>query len=200
MRRNAVARHSAMIRHSSVTRSIRRGAAMLALLLLAMLGAAGTASAHDVLISSDPADGSTVATAPDRMTLTFDQPVQNFNPVLVVSGPNGNVYTSGPAIVDGNSVWAPLGRLGAAGEYRAAYRVVSADGHPVTGEISFTAAASAAGTATGSAPADGQAIGVPSAGSGSGGPSGWLWVGIAVAVVAIVGGAVIALRRPKLRP
>lgn len=180
-------------------RSIRRGAAVLALLLLAMIGAAGVASAHDVLISSDPADGSTVTSAPTKVTATFDQPVQNFNPVLVVTGPNGNVYTDGPATVDGNSVWAPLGPLGATGVYRAAYRIVSADGHPVTGEISFTVAGAAAGTAAGSAPADGQVIGVPAPSSGSGGPSGWLWVGVAVAVVVIGAGAALALRKPRPR-
>jgi methionine-rich copper-binding protein CopC len=168
--------------------------------LIGLVAGAGVAAAHNVLISSNPADGSTVDKAPSAMVFTFDQPIQNIDPVLVVTGPNGNVFTDGPPTIDGNVISAPLGAAGPAGLYHAAYRIVSADGHPVTGEITFTLAGTAAGTATGSPPAAGA---VPGAGSdssstsGSGGLSGWLWLGLGVAAVLVVVAVAIALRRPK---
>ena len=104
---------------------------------LAAVVFAGPAAAHDVLLSSDPADGSTVQTAPPSVTLTFDQPVQNFEPVVTVTGPDGQSYQSGSPTVDSTVVTNAVGPLTAAGEYVIAYRVVSADGHPVVGEVKF---------------------------------------------------------------
>ena len=104
---------------------------------LAAVVFAGPAAAHDVLLSSDPADGSTVQTAPPSVTLTFDQPVQNFEPVVTVTGPDGQSYQSGSPTVDSTVVTNSVGPLTAAGEYVIAYRVVSADGHPVVGEVKF---------------------------------------------------------------
>jgi len=104
---------------------------------LAAVVFAGPAAAHDVLLSSDPADGSTVQTAPPSVTLTFDQPVQNFEPVVTVTGPDGQSYQSGSPTVDSTVVTNAVGPLTAAGEYLIAYRVVSADGHPVVGEVKF---------------------------------------------------------------
>ena len=160
---------------------------------------AGVASAHDVLTGSNPAAGATVETMPATVTLTFDQPVQNLDAVLVVTGPNGNLFTNGPAAVDGNNVTAPLGPAGPAGQYRVAYRIVSADGHPVTGQISFTLAAAGAGTAAGSPPAAGSAPngGSGSGSSGSGGLGGWIWLGLGIAAVLVVIAVGIALRRPR---
>jgi methionine-rich copper-binding protein CopC/uncharacterized protein YcnI len=177
----------------------RRVAVVVVSVLIGILAGAGVAAAHNVLTGSNPANGSTVDKAPSTVTLTFDQPIQNIDPVLVVTGPNGNVFTDGPPAIDGNVISAPVA-AGPAGLYHAAYRIVSADGHPVTGEITFTLAGSAAGTATGSAPAAGA---VPDAGSGSasttssGGLGGWLWLGLGVAAVLVVIAVAIALRRPR---
>lgn len=181
----------------------RRRASRLAVLIVAavvgLFSGAGVASAHNVLTGSDPADGATVAALPTTVTLTFDQPIQNIDPVLVVSGPNGNVFTAGPPTIDGNVISAPVGPAGPAGQYRAAWRIVSADGHPVTGQITFTLSASGAGTATGSAPAAGSgSSGSSGSSSGSsGGLSGWLWLGLGVAAVLVVIAVAIALRRPR---
>jgi methionine-rich copper-binding protein CopC len=177
--------------------------AALALALLVAIATAGPASAHNVLISSDPADGAVLDSAPSSVALTFDQPIQNFDPVLVVTGPNGNLFTDGAPTITGNVISAPLGPAGPAGQYRAAYRIVSADGHPVTGQITYTLSAGAAGTATGTPPAGGA---LPATGGGAGTGSGapassglgpWLWIGIAVAAVLVVVAATLALRRPR---
>lgn len=155
------------------------------------VGLAGPASAHNVLISSDPADGSRLAKVPSSLTFTFDQPVQNFDPVVSLVGPDGRQYATGTPTISGNVVTGTVG-TGPAGRYTAAFRIVSADGHPVTGEVHFSTSVS--GTATG-AVAGGTAG--SSAATSSGGLSGWLWAGLAVAAVLVAAAAVLLLRRPR---
>jgi len=185
---------------------------------LAAVGFAGPAAAHDVLISSDPADGSTVQVAPQTVTLTFDQPVQDFEPVVTVTGPDGQSYQSGSPTVDSTVVTNAVSPLTAAGEYAIAYRVVSADGHPVTGEVKFQftgapapAASSAASTptagptsaASGGTSSVGQSSTVPvstaavAPTSSSSGLSGWVWAALALAAVLIIAAVVVVLRRPR---
>lgn len=167
--------------------------------LAALLASATPALAHNVLVSSDPADGATLDTAPDEVSFTFDQAIENFDPALKVFGPNGNDFTTAAPTVVGNTVSAPV-TWGEAGSYRAVFRIVSADGHPVTGEISFTLTDAAAGTATGTpttatdsddATTDGE--------SGSGGLGVWLWVIVGVAAVLVIAAVVIAVRKPRER-
>lgn len=156
---------------------------------------AAPASAHNVLTGSDPADGSTPAAAPTAVTLTFDEAVQNYQPVLVVTGPDGTVFSTGTPAVSGTTVRTDLVGAGPAGAYTVAYRIVSADGHPVSGQLTYTLAAAAAGTATGApAPAGGVTTG-PSEDGGSGG-SVWFWIGVGVAAVLVAAAVVVILRRP----
>ena len=124
---------------------MRRGAARFAVLLVVCLGAglglAGPAAAHNVLIASDPADGAVLQQSPTVISLTFDQPVQDFQPVVTVLGADGQRYESGTPSVDSTVVTQSVTTLTAPGPYSIAYRVVSADGHPVQGEVRFELAA-----------------------------------------------------------
>lgn len=178
--------------------ALRRIVGTVAAVLLAGVAAvalAAPASAHNVLTGSDPADGSTPTTAPAAVTLTFDEAVQNYEPVLVVTGPDGTVFSTATPAVSGTTVRTDLLGAGPAGAYTVAFRIVSADGHPVSGQFTYTLAAGAAGTATGSpAPAGGVSTG-PTEDGGSGG-SIWLWVGVGVAAVLVVAAVVLILRRP----
>lgn len=186
-------------RHRRSTRLlVRLFRAVVAVVLAAAIGVglAVPASAHDVLTGSNPADGSTVSTAPSTITLTFDQPAQNYQPVLTVTGPNGNRFSSGAPTVAGDVVSIPVTGAGPAGKYTAAWRIVSADGHPVSGEISYTLAAQAAGTDTGSAAPAGEGGNPNAASSGTSGLGVWLWIGIGVAVLLVIGAVVVILRRP----
>jgi len=202
--------------------SLRRQALRIGLVALltavAAVGFAGQAAAHDVLLSSDPADGSTLQAAPTTVTLTFDQPVQDFEPVVTVTGPDGRSYQGGSPTVDSTVVTNAIGPLTAAGEYVIAYRVVSADGHPVVGEVKFQftgapapAASSAASTptagptsaASGGTSSVGQSSTVPvstaavAPTSSSSGLSGWVWAALALAAVLIIAAVVVVLRRPR---
>lgn len=156
-----------------------------------VLGTATTAFAHNVLVGSDPKDGSRLESGPAAITLTFDQPVQageKFNTVTV-TGPEGTRWEAeGEPTVKNNSVVFPVRPLGPAAEYTIGYRVLSADGHPVTGSIKFTLTKAGAGTPA-PAPADPGSAPVP---DGAGGVPIWVW--IVGAVVLLGGGAFLALR------
>lgn len=143
-------------------------AAVLLLTGLAVLLGAAPAQAHDYLVSSSPAAGSTVTTAPERVTLTFDAAVldtRNGSDVLTVTGPDGKHFESACPVVRNDDVSAAV-RLGPAGTYTVRWRVVSADGHPVADSITFRYAP-AAGTATAAGSASGPSCG-DAAVSGSG--------------------------------
>lgn len=123
--------------------------AVAGMLVIAGFGA-GPAAAHDELLASDPADGATVDVAPDRVVLTFSAPAVDLGTQVVITGPDAVAVGDGPAQVDGATVVQALGATRPAGDYRVDWRVTSEDGHPVTGTLTFTAAA---GTTPDSAPA-----------------------------------------------
>lgn len=124
-------------------RASARAVLVLAVVMLACLGPAGPAFAHATLIGSNPAEGAVLQTAPSTVTLTFDDALAEFEPTVVVTGPDGNRYQSGPATIDGAELSSTVAPLTVAGAYTIAYRVVSHDGHPVEGEVHFELAPTA---------------------------------------------------------
>ena len=177
---------------------LRRWSVFTALVVGLFLAGAGPAAAHDVLVGSDPADGASLTTVPAQVSFTFDQPVQNFDPVVAITGPDGVSHTSNGVSVLGNVVSAPFGQT-VAGRYIAAYRIISADGHPVTGEIRFTVAAgaSAAPTTAGSATAEPS---TPVTTRASSALPVWAWVALAAAVVIVIAAVLLIIRRPTRAP
>ncbi|QTD99507.1 copper resistance CopC/CopD family protein [Streptomyces cyanogenus] len=112
-----------------------------ALLLGLLLGTAAPASAHAALRSTDPADGSVLPSAPRHVTLTFTESVGLLNDSFRIYDPGNRRITTGPADhAPGRSDTARVGlpaRL-ATGTYTVAWRVVSADSHPVSGALTFS--------------------------------------------------------------
>ncbi|MFG2378773.1 copper resistance CopC/CopD family protein [Streptomyces sp. NPDC048504] len=111
------------------------------LLVLLLLGTAGTASAHAALESTDPADGSVLKSAPRAVTLTFSESVALLDDSFRVYDPdNRRVKTSSAHHAkdagDTASVTLPA-KLGT-GTFTVAWRVVSADSHPVSGAFTFS--------------------------------------------------------------
>jgi methionine-rich copper-binding protein CopC len=98
---------------------------------------AAPAAAHNSLKSSTPADGEQLTTAPTEVTLTFMQSADPRFVKVAVRGPGGASATAGGPTVTGTVVHQPLGPL-TSGKYTVEYRVVSQDGHPVSGALSFT--------------------------------------------------------------
>ncbi|WP_051313543.1 copper resistance CopC family protein [Actinoalloteichus caeruleus] len=105
------------------------------------------ASAHNVLVGSDPVDGATLPTGPDAVELVFDQRVLGGVNTVTVTGPDGNRWELDEEVaVEGTAVRQRLHPLGPAGEYTIAYRVLSADGHPVSDTLTFILADDGPGT------------------------------------------------------
>ncbi|MEO7447528.1 MAG: copper resistance CopC family protein [Humibacillus sp.] len=124
---------------------MRRAVSVLLLLLLAALWTPLSASAHDVLERTDPADGSTVVVTPDRISLTFSEAPLSIGTQVVVTGPAGPVQQGSP-VVSGTVVSQALASAAPAGDYTVTYRVTSDDGHPVTGTLAFHASTGSDGS------------------------------------------------------
>ncbi len=104
---------------------------------LALLPAA-PASAHNYVVATTPAEGSTVTEQPGDVSLTTNDALLDFgeSTVLQVVGPDGRHYETACAAVDGAT--AQVGaELGPAGAYTVVWQVVSTDGHPISGEFGF---------------------------------------------------------------
>jgi copper resistance protein C len=178
-------------------RPLTRLVVVLMLLLVTGVGMAGPASAHNILTSSDPTEGSTLQAAPTSVRLTFDQPVQDFEPVITVLGPDGQRYESGTPKVDSTVVTTTVGALPSAGAYTIAYRIVSADGHPVEGQIRFELAAGASGISAGAAAGTTGAASASTAPDSSSGLSVWVWAAIALAAILVIAAIFVIVRRPR---
>jgi methionine-rich copper-binding protein CopC len=128
-------------RHRARLRALLAPAAALAGVAL-VLGAA-PAAAHNTLSGSTPADDSTVTDPVTEVVLEFDQAVQSDFAQVAVLGADRTPYGSGAPVVVGRTVTQAVESL-PDGRYDVSYRAVSADGHPVSGTISFTASGQAA--------------------------------------------------------
>ena len=102
-----------------------------------LLLAAQAASAHAELVSTTPQDGATLEEPPAEVVLTFNEPVQLLDDSMRLFPGDGSPVAL-EAHVSSTEVIAPVpGELGD-GSYALSYRVVSADGHPISGALTFT--------------------------------------------------------------
>lgn len=106
--------------------------------LLALLLPAPLARAHAVLVSSDPLDGASLPAAPNRVLLTFDEPVRLISGAVQVISATGIRIDQGVRQQSGNTtVELDLPPNLPRGSYTATWRLMSADGHEVSGSVSF---------------------------------------------------------------
>ncbi len=100
------------------------------------------AQAHTGLVSSNPADKATVQTLPKEISLTFNEALMTIGGKQVskftLHDPKHHVLKLGALKVSGPTISAKvLDQSADAGTYKIYFRVISADGHPVSGIISF---------------------------------------------------------------
>src|SRR5215210_7613474 len=126
---------SGWVRRRVTTRSLQTLAALLAAAVLVSVRTA-PAYADAGLVSAEPADGQVLGEPPIEIKLTFTEKVIVMGNQIIVSGPAGPA-TAGQLEVDGNVARQPLKSDLRAGNYSVAWRIVSADGHPVTGTYGF---------------------------------------------------------------
>ncbi|MFF8261484.1 copper resistance CopC/CopD family protein [Streptomyces virginiae] len=115
--------------------------ALLAAVCALLVAGAGSAFAHAGLTGSDPADSSVLKEAPRQVTLTFTESVTfSEDSVRVLSPENQRVNPAPAQYVDGrgNTARVQLSDALPQGTYTVAWRVVSADGHPISGAFVFS--------------------------------------------------------------
>jgi methionine-rich copper-binding protein CopC len=176
---------------------MRRAAAVLAAALTAVLVTTAPAEAHTTLTSSDPKKGATV-TSPRQIQLTFGDPVR-FTGVVVLDAKGGH-HESGKSQAVDNHVTEQVAGVLVPGVYTVGWRVVAPDGHPVTGEYTFTVkggggAASPAPSSSAAAPSAGPATTPAAESSKPASSAGWWWIGLGILVVALAGGGLALVRR-----
>ena len=188
------------------------------ILALAMVGLgavlAPVAQAHSELVSSDPADGATLDAPPASVSFTFNEALLPDFVRLIATDPAGVTADLTVSSIEGPTATADWPTGAGAGEWTVSYRVVSQDGHPIEGGITFsyeapapttstpapTSAAPTTAAPTSASPAPTSAAPSPSASpaaDSTGGTSGLLIAGLAVGAIIIVGVvlALVARRR-----
>ncbi|MFI9485431.1 copper resistance protein CopC [Promicromonospora sp. NPDC052451] len=113
---------------------------LLALVCALVLGPAGSAAAHATLLSTDPAEGAVLDTAPERVTFTFDESVIGVPAGIRVFDATGAELDS-TATVRGSRLLVDLDAEVPDGTLVVLWRLVSADGHPIGGSLSFSVGA-----------------------------------------------------------
>nr|BFE57939.1 hypothetical protein GCM10020063_024650 [Dactylosporangium thailandense] len=164
---------------------------------LVLLAPATPAFAHSRLVASDPADGATVSTPLDAVALTFSDGVQQQFSTVVVTGADGSSYVDRAPRVADRTLTQPIRPL-PNGAVRVAWRTVSADGHPIEGQFSFTVSGSGVRAAT-AAPSATTAATTDTTKDAAGGSGAMPWV-VGGVVIALLAGAAFAGSRRRRRP
>lgn len=155
----------------------------------------GVAAAHAELMGSSPTEGS-APTPPPAVELTFSDPLKPpFTTIALTDGSGRPVATPSPAVAGNKATLSFTGT--APGPYTVAYRVLSEDGHPITGKISFTVQQGTPTTQPSTALAPPPAAPAPAPAAADQGTPGAVWwlVGVAAAVLVVGGGVFFTFRR-----
>lgn len=97
---------------------------------------AGQALGHAVLLGTVPANDAVLDTAPEILTLTFNEPVAPLKLMLV--DPQGTTSDLGTGVGGGSELSVPLPERTLRGTHVLSWRVVSDDGHPIGGALVFS--------------------------------------------------------------
>jgi methionine-rich copper-binding protein CopC len=127
---------------SRARRLVAGSAAALAIASGAVLGLAGPASAHNYVIASTPKADSTLTELPKSFEITTNDKLLDIGGTdsgfaYRIVGPDGKYYEDGCVDVDGPSMTTKAA-LGDSGEYTVEWQIISADGHTVSDEYTFT--------------------------------------------------------------
>ncbi|MGK0721663.1 copper resistance CopC family protein [Leucobacter sp. W1478] len=173
-------------------------------------GSAAPALAHDELVGFDVVSDEGTGEV-QGFSLQFNNEILDVGAEFIATDAEGADALDGPPVVDGRTVTQALQTPTTAGNVAIAWRVVSSDGHPISGALTLTVAQDGSGTIA-LAEAGSQAGGsddqsapevTTQLGENSGGDTAetsttftgpWVWVLVAVGVagvVAALGGALI---------
>lgn len=161
--------------------------------LAAAIAFSTPAAAHSTIIDSTPEAGEEIEATPEFFSITANENLADITgagegfALRVVVATTGEVAAAGPLTIDGPTLSTPGVPLDG-GAYLMQYQVVSADGHPISGEIAFTVAG---GEPLSPAVPDAPAA-VPDT------PPLWpVWLAVSIAFLLVVVGLIIAIRRRR---
>ena len=145
-------------------------------MLLAVLAMPTWVSAHSKVVSSTPADGAVLTTAPAEIVASFNEELTSEGASFVVTDSTGAIVDQGDGRVDLGDAERKTMRVSlksglTGGIYVATWKVVGDDGHEVSGTITFTIKAGNSVTA----PAPSQPANPNPAMPATGGESFSLW-------------------------
>ncbi|HEY9353854.1 MAG TPA: copper resistance protein CopC, partial [Nocardioides sp.] len=123
-------------------RAVGRLLVVLAAAAYAVLLSISPAQAHATLIGTDPEEGAVLEQAPETITFTFDEAVTLPPAGVTVYDAKGEEVTS-EATASGTEMQVALAEASSLGDgtYVVAWRAVSADGHPISGSLTFAVGA-----------------------------------------------------------
>ncbi|NRD27955.1 copper resistance CopC family protein [Frigoribacterium sp. VKM Ac-2836] len=124
----------------------RTAGAVFAAVLLAIGAAVGVATpvqAHDQIISTSPSEDGHVDTAPAEVSMVYTDSLIEVGAVVLVMDDTDKDWADGPVALDGPNATQAIKPGMPDGIYQVRWRVVSSDGHPISGVYDF-----AVGTAT----------------------------------------------------
>ena len=112
--------------------------AVAGLLMLFGLVMGQAAQAHDQLVGSNPEDGAELDEQPEWIEMDFSGEIQDVGTEVQVLQDGGDDVSAGEITVEGTTVSSALPDNLTPGTYTVQWRVVSSDGHPISGEFDFT--------------------------------------------------------------
>lgn len=105
--------------------------------VFSLLMSHSTVSAHATLIETSPTDGELSETQPEKVTLTFTEPVQIAEDGVSLVDSEGETSTLDAVSVN-STVEAALPTDLTEGTHVVSWRVISLDGHPINGAFTFS--------------------------------------------------------------
>ncbi|AJE67592.1 copper resistance CopC family protein [Corynebacterium glutamicum] len=184
-------------------RTLAASAGVLGVGAMSML-VAPQAAAHDVVVDSNPENGSVVDEFPETIELDFSGiPQDLFTTVALSNADSGEVLTSGTPQLDGQhlSYEVPSDVQTGAGNYILGFQITSSDGHATKGSISFEVTGSAETTTESAATTDTsettEAETTETADETSGIPVPWNWVLSIVAVLVVASVIVMMIAKNR---
>lgn len=117
--------------------ALRMGFAALLVAAMSVFAFAPAASAHDQLVSSNPEDGAELDQQPKWLEMTFSGNIQEVGSEVTVVV-DGKDVSAGELTVEDKKLSVALPDDLKPGDYKVTWRVVSEDGHPISGDYSFS--------------------------------------------------------------
>ncbi|WP_442579804.1 copper resistance CopC/CopD family protein [Mesorhizobium sp. ASY16-5R] len=128
---------------NGLQRRLLRFSAALCAAVFALALSIAPAAAHAQLIGADPGDGTVLAAAPEKVTLTFSEPARPLVARLI--HPDGRAEVLREIGEKGSVIVLTLPSALETGTHVLSWRVASSDGHPIGGGLVFSVGAPSAG-------------------------------------------------------